>query len=69
MPLTTYCINAVFCGGYAVIGEYLCRDCLQREADERLRQQGMQDAKIYRIYKKLISKPSRAAQERKAGLR
>lgn len=69
MSLDNYCLNAVFCGQHAVIGESLCRDCLTREAEERERQRGRADARIQRILKRLTSKPSRASHERKAGLR
>ncbi len=68
-PLSNYCLNAVFCGGHAVIGEALCRECLTREAEANERRQGRQDSKISRILRWLETKPSRASHERKAGLK
>ena len=63
MPLYILCSQ---CGRVPVtkINE-LCENCERN----RIQRQQRSDAKILRIYRWLTRKPSRAAQERKAGLK
>lgn len=69
MPTINYCLNVIMCGNLAAPNQSLCYECMERENVRQAAKQERRDNAILRIYHRLTQKPSRAAQERKAGLK